>query len=69
MVLQHAGANCKAVSSKINNLQTGGFLRGWVKTHSLFTMVLLEKSNADVHDYVYDNIQVNTQKAALVHTT
>ena len=60
--IQDAGVNCKAISSR-SITSAGGFL-SWISENSFFSFDgTLRELKSDVHDYIFDNIQVNTQKS------
>ena len=60
--IQDAGVNCKAISAR-SITSAGGFL-SWISENSFFSFDgTLRELKSDVHDYIFDNIQVNTQKA------
>lgn len=60
--IQDAGVNCKAISAR-SITSAGGFL-SWISENSFFSFDgTLRELKSDVHDYIFDNIQVNTQKS------
>ena len=63
-----AGANCKAVSRR-SVVQTGNFL-AWMGENSFFVYDgVVREIKCDVHDYVYDNLNIQGNKRAGVDTT
>jgi len=65
--IQDAGVNCKAISAR-SITSAGGFL-SWISENSFFSFDgTLRELKSDVHDYIFDNIQVNTKNLLLVHT-
>ncbi len=60
--IQEIGVNCKAISPR-SIVSSGGFL-SWVSENSFFTYNgQVQELKSDVHDFIFDNIQQNTQQA------
>lgn len=59
--IQDAGVNCKAISAR--SITSAGSFLSWISENSFFSFDgTLRELKSDVHDYIFDNIQVNTQK-------
>ena len=60
--VEDVGINCKAISPRCI-VSSGGFL-SWISENSFFTYNgQLRELKSDVHDFIFDNIQTNTQQA------
>ena len=60
--IQDAGTNCKAISSR-SIVSSGDFL-SWISENSFFTYDgVVKELKSDVHDYIFDNLQQNTQQS------
>jgi len=60
--IQDAGVNCKAISPR-SIVSSGSFL-SWISENSFFSFNgTVRELKSDVHDYIFDNIQVNTQQS------
>ena len=60
--IQEIGVNCKAISPR-SIVSSGGFL-SWISENSFFTYNgQVQELKSDVHDFIFDNIQQNTQQA------
>ena len=60
--IQDAGVNCKAISPR-SITSSGGFL-SWISENSFFTYDgRVRELKSDVHDFIFDNLQQNTQQA------
>ena len=60
--IQDAGVNCKAISPR-SIISSGSFL-SWISENSFFTYNgQVRELKSDVHDFIFDNIQQNTQEA------
>ena len=60
--IQEIGVNCKAISPRAI-VSSGGFL-SWISENSFFTYNgQVQELKSDVHDFIFDNIQQNTQQA------
>ena len=60
--IQDAGINCKAISPR-SIVSSGSFL-SWISENSFFSFDgTVRELKSDVHDYIFDNIQVNTQQS------
>jgi hypothetical protein len=58
--IQDAGVNCKAISPR--GITSSGNFIAWIGENSFFTYDgRVRELKSDVHDYIFDNIQVSTQ--------
>ena len=58
--IQDAGVNCKAISPR--GITSSGNFIAWIGENSFFTYDgRLRELKSDVHDYIFDSIQVSTQ--------
>ena len=60
--IQDAGINCKAISPRA--ITSAGQFLAWIGENSFFTYDgRVKELKSDVHDFIFDNIQINTQQA------
>lgn len=58
--IQDAGVNCKAMSPR--SITASGDFISWIGENSFFTYAgSVKELKSSVHDYIFDNIQANTQ--------
>ncbi len=58
--IQDAGVSCKAMSP--SSITASGYVISWIGENSFFTYAgNVKELKSSVHDYIFDNIQANTQ--------